>query len=488
MKKLIFLISILTAIFAASLFAQEDVTPPTLTGFSFTPDAVDVTSGPATVTFTVNATDDISGLSSVTIYLESPSYLYCSSCSGNFESGILEGTYTGTLTIRQYSEAGEWKVNYILLNDIVGNNYRYYTSELETMGFPTTLNVYYTPVPEIISITDILNDQGKRVRLSWARSIFDGIECDSTIIGYSIWRRIDPIPEGTSSLKTQETPKNEISGLSFDMVGKSDEYLVACDASFPPGDWDFVLTVPAIGAENYNAVAPTLADSTIVYGMHWSVFTVIAHTDNPLIFFVSEPDSGYSLDNLAPHTPEGLLASVIGTDIKLTWEKVTDEDFNYYTIYRSTESGFDPGSIEPYTTTIDTFFIDTEIGIGIEYYYRISAIDFSGNEGKFSDEVSATIVGIKEDNAIPNSYALFQNYPNPFNPKTTISYQLPKSGYVNLAIYNNRGQLVETLVNEYKSVGYYSVTWDASKVGSGIYLYKISSGEYSDVKKCMVIK
>ncbi|MCD6204945.1 MAG: hypothetical protein J7L22_04725, partial [Candidatus Marinimicrobia bacterium] len=209
MKKLIFMISILTAIFAASLFAQEDVTPPTLTGFSFTPDAVDVTSGPATVTFTVNATDDISGLSSVTIYLESPSYLYCSSCSGNFESGILEGTYTGTLTIRQYSEAGEWKVNYILLNDIVGNHYVYYTSELETMGFPTTLNV--------TSVEDVT---------------------PPTLTGFSFTPDAVDVTSGPATVTCTVNATDDISGLSSVTIyleSPSYLYCSSCSGNFESG-------------------------------------------------------------------------------------------------------------------------------------------------------------------------------------------------------------------------------------------------------------
>ena len=89
---------------------------------------------------------------------------------------------------------------------------------------------------------------------------------------------------------------------------------------------------------------------------------------------------------------------------------------------------------------------------------------------------------------IPTEFALSQNYPNPFNPVTTIQYQLPKSTKVNISIYNIMGQLVETLVDEYKEAGYYSVFWNASQVSSGMYFYKIVSGDFSDVKKCVILK
>ncbi len=96
------------------------------------------------------------------------------------------------------------------------------------------------------------------------------------------------------------------------------------------------------------------------------------------------------------------------------------------------------------------------------------------------------IVG--SSHTVPSIVNLSQNYPNPFNPVTTISYQLPRSAYVELSIYNIVGQLVETLLNEPKNAGYHTVTWDASGVGSGVYFYRIKAGTFSTVKKCVVLK
>jgi len=86
------------------------------------------------------------------------------------------------------------------------------------------------------------------------------------------------------------------------------------------------------------------------------------------------------------------------------------------------------------------------------------------------------------------NFGLSQNYPNPFNPSTTITYQLPKATIVNLSIYNITGQLVETLVNGHKNAGYYSVEWNARNVGSGLYFYQIEAGEYTETRKCVILK
>lgn len=89
---------------------------------------------------------------------------------------------------------------------------------------------------------------------------------------------------------------------------------------------------------------------------------------------------------------------------------------------------------------------------------------------------------------LPESYALSQNYPNPFNPVTTISYQLPRKSEVNLSIYNARGEVVQHLLDSRQDAGAYTVTWDASQVSSGIYFYRLQTQDFTDVKKCVVLK
>ena len=88
----------------------------------------------------------------------------------------------------------------------------------------------------------------------------------------------------------------------------------------------------------------------------------------------------------------------------------------------------------------------------------------------------------------PQRYELSQNYPNPFNPSTTIKYDIPQGGLVKLQVYNILGQLVKTLVNGYQSTGQHVVQFDASKLASGLYLYKLTSGNFSSVKKMLLLK
>ena len=82
-------------------------------------------------------------------------------------------------------------------------------------------------------------------------------------------------------------------------------------------------------------------------------------------------------------------------------------------------------------------------------------------------------VNVERVNLVPEKYILYQNYPNPFNPATSISYQIPKEGFITLALYNTAGEEVATLVNESKPAGLHTVEFDGSLLSSGIYFYQL---------------
>jgi hypothetical protein len=98
------------------------------------------------------------------------------------------------------------------------------------------------------------------------------------------------------------------------------------------------------------------------------------------------------------------------------------------------------------------------------------------------------ITSVNESGEIINSYKLFQNYPNPFNPVTVINYQIHDPGFVSLKVYNIIGQEVVTLVNEVKNTGSYQVSFDGTKLNSGIYFYTLTAGNKTITKKMALIK
>ncbi len=91
-------------------------------------------------------------------------------------------------------------------------------------------------------------------------------------------------------------------------------------------------------------------------------------------------------------------------------------------------------------------------------------------------------------NGMPTAYSLEQNYPNPFNPSTKINFSIPEPGFVTMKIYNSIGEELGTLLNEDKSAGTYEVDFVAEGLTSGIYFYTITSGNFTQTKKMMLLK
>lgn len=88
----------------------------------------------------------------------------------------------------------------------------------------------------------------------------------------------------------------------------------------------------------------------------------------------------------------------------------------------------------------------------------------------------------------PEGFSLYQNYPNPFNPNTVIKYKLGRPNFVNLKIYNSKGNEVATLVNSRQNTGEYKIEFDASKYSSGVYYYKLTVNNYSETKSMILVK
>jgi len=128
--------------------------------------------------------------------------------------------------------------------------------------------------------------------------------------------------------------------------------------------------------------------------------------------------------------------------------------------------------VQTYPTGGDTLYFFTYKGLSINDSLRIS-----GN-----------LVNVFTEEMSPSTYQLIQNYPNPFNPTTTISYNLPKSGLVNLVIYDVLGKEIKRLVSEYKQAGSYKINFDASALASGVYFYSLRANDFVSTKKMLLLK
>jgi hypothetical protein len=156
--------------------------------------------------------------------------------------------------------------------------------------------------------------------------------------------------------------------------------------------YDFITSVPAVQSPQYNVVAPTLDDSSSA-GTHYSIFLVTAHTSNPNNFYISNADSGYSVDNLPPGAVMALAAqSEAGPSVNVHWNKdITDPDVGYYEVHRSTTDGFTPGPSTKIGQTSDTTLVDASPSPGAVNYYRVVTVDIHGNKSTPSQETSVGV-------------------------------------------------------------------------------------------------
>jgi ligand-binding sensor domain-containing protein len=103
-------------------------------------------------------------------------------------------------------------------------------------------------------------------------------------------------------------------------------------------------------------------------------------------------------------------------------------------------------------------------------------------------ELSQVITSLNDEDEIVNQFVFEQNYPNPFNPNTAIEYSLFENSFVILKVYDMLGSEVALLINEEKAAGKYRVDFDASKLSTGVYIYKLTAGSFSSTKKMLVTK
>lgn len=118
-----------------------------------------------------------------------------------------------------------------------------------------------------------------------------------------------------------------------------------------------------------------------------------------------------------------------------------------------------------------------------------AALDGTNGQGLPFVVYGTQLVGINNNNTgIPSSYGLKQNYPNPFNPSTNVSFDVPKSSLVKIAVYDIMGRELDVIVNKQVEAGSYSFTYDASKLSTGLYFYTLTSGDFKETKKMMLVK
>jgi probable HAF family extracellular repeat protein len=196
-------------------------------------------------------------------------------------------------------------------------------------------------------------------------------------------------------------------------------------------------------------------------------------------------DDSLELVNVLPVEISSFIAKSNGDDIELYWKTETEVNNFGFNVERRINEGdwnniqFIKGngnsnSPKEYRYTDKDLFAG-----GSKFQYRLKQIDTDGSF-EYSDVVEVEVM--------PNKYELSQNYPNPFNPNTTIQFSLPKQTQLKIKLYNMLGEQVATIAEGMYEAGYHKVTFNASNLPSGTYIYRLESSDFVQVKKMILLK
>ncbi len=213
--------------------------------------------------------------------------------------------------------------------------------------------------PAIVAVRDVPNDQGGRVFLTWSCTLDRPDFHDIT--GYRIWRRVPPGALSAQGLRALPARR--------------------ADGTLEPTYWEEIANLHAAQLMNYGFTAPTTQDS-LPDSNPYTAFLVQALTTDPLVWFDSPPDSGYSVDNLVPPAPASFVAEYHAGMSNLHWTASRAPDVSFYRLYRGYTVDFVPGPTSLIGTLTDTTFADPT---GSEVYcYKLAAVDVHGNTGRYA--------------------------------------------------------------------------------------------------------
>jgi alpha-tubulin suppressor-like RCC1 family protein len=342
-------------------------------------------------------------------------------------------------------------------------------------------------MPRIHAVRDVPGDQGGFINVAWDAVPGDN-PSEHVITRYTVWRAINPTALELSSVDPGFIIKR-ISDLPASALPGTVRMMHAGGLTYY---WKLISSLDAYYLEAYSEVVPTLFDSTEAC-VEYHYLQIIAHTSDPYTFWISPPDSGRSVDNLAPAAPLGLAgAAVTGPPaLELTWDPNFEADLSHYAVYRGGDEAFVPGPGNLVGTAPDTVLTDEYAGWPTSYY-KVSAVDVHGNESPFALLSPEDVAG-DETPETPAVNFLAQNFPNPFNPVTTIRFGLKAPAHVSLRVYDAAGRIVRVLVDEPRPAGRYEAAWDGRgragrQIASGIYFYRIEAGEYAEMKKMVLLR
>jgi len=279
---------------------------------------------------------------------------------------------------------------------------------------------------------------------------------------------------------------------------------------------------PEMGAISFQEVVREKYDKAYYHDYHgWrdtkanctEIFNTFTATNNSYLksvnFYTAKDSVNYTIkvyDNFSGGQLNNLIVTKSGyfehkgmhtVDLDYSLYFAQNNDFYIYLYLSTGGQPFDRTSDVPVLLGSSERVIVKSLSHPGESYYKdgnnwidFYTFDSTGNfcvKGLFVND-TITVGNNNSNNLVPEKYELQQNYPNPFNPITTIQFSIPSNEFVNIKVYNILGQPVKTLIYKNFNAGVHKITFDATGLSSGMYYYKITTKNFSDTKKMMIVK
>ncbi|NOT33193.1 MAG: hypothetical protein HOP12_03385 [Candidatus Eisenbacteria bacterium] len=328
--------------------------------------------------------------------------------------------------------------------------------------------------PRIVNARDVPNDQGGQVRVSWNASPLEN-SVDPLVRGYQVWRQVPPNIALAAKRAGRASLLREIG------TGVNATY------------WEYAGGVAAQHFAGYSMTVDTESDS--IAGSNPRTQLLVEAVDYfnapgpmvPDVYWFSNQDSAYSVDNLPPTIPSGFAGTWSSGGSTLLWNANGEADLANYRLYRGASPSFVPSIANRIASPTQSWYIDAGAS---PFWYRVSAVDIHGNESGTALVLPAGTTAVGDD--LPREVAFAITSGNPSRAGIAMRVELPSAARVDAAIYDASGRLVRELARETMAAGRWPLTWrgdasDGSRVGAGVYFVRTIVGDRAFSKRVVLM-
>jgi hypothetical protein len=326
-----------------------------------------------------------------------------------------------------------------------------------------------TPEAEIIGVKDVPNDNGGKVKVSWYASWLD-TESDPNLTSYEIYRSAAP------NLVAAEVAKGAqllTSPGDVPVPGRR-AFLTAVQGTSVYA-WEYLTMQAALHyIPAYSYIAATASDSSGAYNPR-TAFMIVARNSSGSMYWLSRPDSGYSVDNIPPITPAPFVGNYAAGATHLHWDPNPEADLAGYRLYRGATSSFVPGPGNLVSDQPDTGYVDAGAAGS---YYKLAAVDVHGNLSPYALLTPAQTTGVAPGAGLELTLAAPD--PNPAHRDAGVRFTLPRTTPVTVAVFDLLGRRARVLADGIMPAGQHAIRWDlrddaGRPVANGLYLVRLTA-------------